>query len=154
MSLLIYFIILISLCLPAFTRAAFSKNSDPIVLVHGFAGWGRDSFHGFSYWGGFHDLQEDLKYEGNRVLTASVGSFSSNYDRAIDLYAQIKGGCADYGVTHSQKFGHARFGRCYTQPLYPQWDENNKLHFIGHSQGDKLFGFYCNCLKRAQKTRF
>src|SRR5210317_632181 len=32
-------------------------NRYPIVLLHGFTGWGRDEMAGFKYWGGITDLQ-------------------------------------------------------------------------------------------------
>jgi triacylglycerol lipase len=125
----------------------YASNQDPIILVHGFTGWGRNDLKGFLYWGGFNDIQEDLKSEGHFVDTASVGALSSNYDRAIELYAQIKGSCADYGLAHSQKYGHARFGRCYPTPLYPQWDEYHKVHFVGHSQGGQTIRVLLQLLK-------
>lgn len=139
--LLILFFVTI---LPLFS---YAYNKDPIILVHGFAGWGRNDLNGFLYWGGFNDLQEDLKYQGNTVFTASVGGLSSNYDRAVELYAQIKGSCTDYGKAHSEKYGHARFGRCYPFPLYPQWDQNHKIHFIGHSQGGQTIRLLLQLLK-------
>ncbi|BBH53139.1 esterase/lipase family protein [Fluviispira sanaruensis] len=131
--------------------SCLAENRDPIVLVHGFSGWGRQELLGYKYWGGFNDLQEDLKSQGGKVFTASVGKFSSNYDRAIDLYAQIKGGCADYGEAHAKKFKHARFGRCYTQPLYPEWDENHKIHFVGHSQGGQTIRALLSILKEGSQ---
>ncbi|APJ03625.1 esterase/lipase family protein [Silvanigrella aquatica] len=124
-----------------------AKNSDPVVLVHGFTGWGRNDLNGFYYWGGFNDLQEDLKSQGNVVFTASVGGLSSNYDRAVELYAQIKGTCADYGEAHAKKYGHARFGRCYPKSLYSQWDDTHKLHFVGHSQGGQTIRSLIKLLK-------
>jgi len=33
--------------------AAQAGNSDPVVLVHGFAGFGRTELLGYKYWGGF-----------------------------------------------------------------------------------------------------
>jgi triacylglycerol lipase len=30
----------------------------------------------------------------HQVMTAAVGPISSNWDRAVELYYQIKGGCA------------------------------------------------------------
>jgi triacylglycerol lipase len=121
--------------------AGARQNSYPIVLVHGFAGWGRDELLGFKYWGGLHgDLQQDLTDHGYLTFTAAVGPVSSNWDRACELYAQIKGGTVDYGLAHSQKYGHARYGRTFPG-LYPQWgqlDTNgliNKVHLIGHSMG-------------------
>ncbi|KAF1319730.1 hypothetical protein FI667_g12969, partial [Globisporangium splendens] len=117
-----------------------AQNKYPIVLVHGFSGWGRDELLGLKYWGGIQgDLQEQLKAQGYTVYTASVGPFSSNWDRAIELYTQIKGGQADYGAKHSTTHGHTRKGRTYPG-LYPEWGnvvngKVNKIHLIGHSMG-------------------
>ncbi|KAL4106418.1 hypothetical protein PRIC1_004469 [Phytophthora ramorum] len=106
--------------------AVLGGNSYPIVLVHGFGGWGRDEFFGFKYWGGLQgDFQEDLEKQGYSVYTASIGPFSSNWDRACELYAQIKGGLVDYGEKHSAAHGHARYGRNYTA-LYPPWGEGER----------------------------
>lgn len=117
------------------------QNFYPIVLVHGLGGFGRNELYGYKYWGGLTDIQQDLDNRGYTTYTASIGPFSSNWDRACELYAQIKGGTVDYGQAHAAKYGHARYGRTYPG-LYPQWGEVNpttgtvnKLHFIGHSMG-------------------
>ncbi|GMF33662.1 unnamed protein product [Phytophthora lilii] len=105
-----------------FTTATAS-NTHPVVLVHGFSGWGREELLDFKYWGGLQgDFQEELRAQGYTVFTAVVGPFSSNWDRSCELYAQIKGGQVDYGVKHSAKHGHLRFGRNFTG-LYPEWGE-------------------------------
>lgn len=109
-------------------------NEDPIVLVAGFTGWGRDELGGFLYWGGKSDIQEELKQNGYPTFTAGIGPYSSNWDRACELYAMMKGGTVDYGKVHAKEFGHARFGRTYPG-LFPQWGEENKIHIIGHSMG-------------------
>ena len=86
---------------------AEAANSYPIVLVHGFSGWGRNELFGLQYWGGGfqvgggRDLQEQLKAAGYPTYTAAVGPISSNWDRAVELFYQIKGGCVDYGPWHS-----------------------------------------------------
>ncbi|TYZ66215.1 hypothetical protein PybrP1_011866, partial [[Pythium] brassicae (nom. inval.)] len=65
--------------------AVLAQNKYPIVLVHGFSGWGRDELLGLKYWGGIQgDLQEQLKAQGYTVYTAAVGPFSSNWDRACE----------------------------------------------------------------------
>lgn len=132
-------------CLWVFTFAlqvnAARQNKYPIVLVHGFSGWGRDEMFELKYWGGLHvDLEKDLTDYGYTTFTAAVGPISSNWDRACELYAYIKGGTVDYGKSHSEKFGHARFGRTFPG-LYKQWGDlqengnSKKIHLIGHSQG-------------------
>lgn len=129
----------------------FSQNAHPIFLIHGFLGWGREEMNGYYYWGGKHDFQEKLNDKGYEVFTLSVGPVSSNWDRAIEAYTQIKGGCVDYGKSHSEEFGliQSPEGKCY-EGLYPQWDENNPIHIIGHSQG----GLTARMLEYLLTTKF
>ncbi|PWF48771.1 hypothetical protein C7C56_009860 [Massilia glaciei] len=135
---------------------ASAANNDPIVLVHGFLGFGPNELSGtgFRYWGGFNDVAAHMRgYNGvtRKVMAASVGPVSSNWDRAVELYYQIKGGCADYGAKHTAKFsayGARRqpAGKCwaasasnnpnnYPLALYPAWDAAHPLHLVAHSQG-------------------
>lgn len=98
--------LLMSACLLSPVLASAS-NSYPVVLVHGFGGWGRDELFGLKYWGGGfisggdRDLQAVLASNGTVTKTAAVGPLSSNWDRAVELFYQIKGGCVDYGPFHS-----------------------------------------------------
>ncbi len=110
------------------------QNNYPVVLVHGFLGWGRDEVAGFKYWGGTTDLQEKMRDSGYEVYTATVGPISSNWDRACELYAYIVGGTVDYGEAHSSKYGHDRYGRTYPG-LYNKVSDANKIHLVGHSMG-------------------
>ncbi len=99
-------------------------------------GWGREEMGSYRYWGGKIDLEQVLNEEGFTVYTTNVGPVSSNWDRAVELYYQIKGGQADYGKTHSELYGLIRNpkGKSYSG-LYPEWDENHPVHIIGHSMG-------------------
>ncbi|WP_292932398.1 hypothetical protein [Noviherbaspirillum sp.] len=135
--------------------AAVAANNDPIVLVHGFLGFGPNELQGtnFKYWGGFNDIQGHMRsYNGtHEVYTASVGPVSSNWDRAVELYYQIKGGCADYGAKRTAQFAaygkiQKPAGKCwaadpnnnpnhYPLALYPRWDATHPVHFVAHSQG-------------------
>lgn len=108
------------------------QNFYPIVFVHGLGGFVR--LDGLNYWGGLNDIQGDLANHGYANYAGAIGPFSSNWDRACELYARIKGGTVDYGLAHSRKFGHARYGRTFPG-LYPQWGELNKVHLITHSMG-------------------
>lgn len=123
---------------------ALAANSYPVILVHGFAGFGRSEMLGYKYWGGLTDLQVQLqgKYSDEMVRTAQVGPFSSNWDRAVELFYQIKGGCVDYGAMHANNAGHLRKpedffhnGRTCFPGLYPQWDASHPVHLISHSMG-------------------
>ena len=46
----------------------FSQNSCPIILIHGFLGWGRDELPNYYYWGGKIDLEQMLKDAGIEVI--------------------------------------------------------------------------------------
>ncbi|AOR24644.1 esterase/lipase family protein [Clostridium taeniosporum] len=109
-------------------------NDYPIVLVHGFMGFGRDELLGYKYWGGLVDIQEKLRDKGYQTYTATVGPVSSNWDRACELYAYIVGGTVDYGEAHSKKYNHQRYGRTF-EGIYKDISDINKIHLIGHSMG-------------------
>ena len=114
----------------------FSQNSHPIVLIHGFLGWGRDEMAGYYYWGGRMDLEAELKNAGFNVYTVSVGPISTNWDRALEAFYQIKGGQLDYGNIKAKEHGiiqkpmHKQY-----EGLYPIWDAAHPIHIISHSQG-------------------
>jgi triacylglycerol lipase len=134
---------------------ARAANNYPVVLVHGVLGFGPDAFpaSGFLYWGGYGDIAARMqRYKGPHAVTAAaVGPISSNWDRAAELYTQIKGGCVDYGATHVARNGYPGQaqkppGKCwaadpaanphgYPLAIYPQWDGAHPIHLIGHSQG-------------------
>lgn len=137
------------------TPVAHGANNDPVVLVHGFLGFGPDEFQksGFNYWGGYGDIAAHMQvYRGpHTVVAAAVSPIASNWDRAAELYAQIKGGCVDYGKAHVAAQGvpgqvQKPPGKCwaadprdnphaYPLALYPQWGREHPIHMIGHSQG-------------------
>ena len=48
------------------------------------------------------------------MRTGIVEPFSSNRDRACELYAQMKGTRTDYGIAHSRRHNHERYGRDFT----------------------------------------
>ncbi len=39
----------------------FSQNKNPIVLIHGFFGWGNEELGEYKYWGGKKDIQKMLE---------------------------------------------------------------------------------------------
>ena len=114
----------------------FSQNTSPIILIHGFLGWGRDEMAGYYYWGGRMDLESELKNAGFEVYTVSVGPISSNWDRAIEAFYQIKGGQVDYGNKKAGEYGFIQKPKNKKyEGLYPKWDKKHPVHIISHSQG-------------------
>ena len=112
------------------------QNDYPIVLIHGFFGWGNDEMGSYRYWGGNKDIQKILQDNGYKVFNVSVGPISSNWDRAVEVYYQLKGGQVDYGYGHSKKYGLIQkpVDKEY-KGLYTEWDEHHPVHIIGHSMG-------------------
>ena len=113
-----------------------AQNNYPVVLIHGFMGWGPGEMGNYSYWGGNKNYIDSLKSEGHKIIEVSVGPISSNWDRAIEVFYQLKGGQVDYGFYHSQK------NKIIQKPkekryvgLYPEWNQNFPVHIIGHSMG-------------------
>ena len=85
---------------------------------------------------------------GNEVYTVSIGPISSNWDRAIEAYYQIKGGQVDYGKNHSNKYKIIQKPKNKNwDGLYPKWDSNNPIHIIGHSLGGQTEESYNSYLK-------
>ncbi|KAK9146812.1 hypothetical protein Sjap_006715 [Stephania japonica] len=112
-------------------RPASFDGLPPIVLVHGIFGFGKGRLGCLSYFGGAEKKDE-------RVLVPDLGSLTSIYDRARELFYYLKGGQVDYGEEHSTACGHSRFGRIYEQGNYPEWDEDHPIHFVGHSAGAQV----------------
>lgn len=132
------------------TRNITKGNNYPIILVHGFMGFGRAELLGYKYWGGVVDLQDKLNNSGHETYTATVGPVSSNWDRACELYAYIIGGTVDYGEAHAKKFGHSRYGRTY-KGLYKNINNKNKIHLIGHSMGGQTIRTLTQLLSEGSK---
>ena len=56
-----------------FISILFAQNNYPIILVHGFFGWGDDEMGNYRYWGGHKDIQKLLEDNGYTVFNVSVG---------------------------------------------------------------------------------
>ena len=115
------------------------KTNYPYVVVHGMLGFGKGVMLNdilLPYWGMLAgDLMTYLKGEGFETYNPGVGPVSSAWDRACELYAQLMGGTVDYGKSHSEKYGHKRFGRTYDKPLFEGWGSEKKVNLLGHSHG-------------------
>ena len=108
------------------------------VLVHGMGGWGEKAPMNdvAPYWGSTSgSISAYLRTQDIQVVEVTVGPFSSAWDRACELYAQLTGTKVDYGEAHSKEHGHSRYGRTYTEPLLEKWDKKAKINLIGHSFG-------------------
>lgn len=156
--LIVWVILCIHPALAVLSREERLSVQTPIVLVHGFGGWRREFFPNYPYWGRHHgDYAQKLKEEGFRVLSAEIGPFSSNWDRACELFAVVKGGRVDYGRGHANKHKHKQDGRQHEEGLFKEWGETingkvNKVHFIGHSMGGPTIRMLAHLLYHGVKS--
>ena len=135
------------------TSNILASNNNPIILVHGFLGWGRDEISDTRYWGGSNDIEANLRSKGYKVYTVSVGPISSNYDCAIETFYQIKGGQLNYGKSHSEKYGMVQKpNNKYYKGLYPEWNSNNPVHLIGYSFGGQTVRMLQHLLVERSET--
>jgi len=115
------------------------KTDYPFIFVHGLEGWGDYTFYNsvYSYWGLMSgSIPNKLSNKGFTTASASLAKTGSAWDRACELYAQLSGTVVDYGVEHSTRCKHERFGADYTgKPLVEQWDSEHKVNLIAHSFG-------------------
>jgi len=109
------------------------------ILVPGMLGYGENVGlnRAVPYFGGLTglDFGRALEKQGYETYQADVGPASSAWDRSCELYAQLTGARVDYGKAHSEKYGHARYGRTYAKPLFEGWGPKRPLNLIGHSFG-------------------
>ncbi|KAL5583218.1 hypothetical protein UlMin_015660 [Ulmus minor] len=111
-------------------------NLPPIVLVHGIFGFGKGYFDCsnclysilFNWVSDFSGAEK----KDERVLMPDLGSLTSIYNGAQELFYYLKGGKVDYGEEHSKACGHSQFGH------YPEWDEDHPVHFVRHSAGAQV----------------
>lgn len=131
-----------------------TKIKYPLVFVHGLAGWGEsDEVNKITpYWGiTTGSLLKDLQNRGYTCIATSVGPMSSAWDRACELYAELTGTTVDYGLVHSNKFNHKRYGRTYKKALLQKWDKDNKINLIGHSFGGATIRLFVELLVNGSK---
>ncbi len=121
------------------------KTNYPYIFVHGMGGWGTaDPYYSESpYWGGNllpgseNDMIRILNENGVEAYAPSVGPLSSAWDRACELYAQLKGTVVDYGEAHSKAHNHERYGFSYEGKaiMGEDWNFDRKINLVGHSFG-------------------
>ena len=115
----------------------------PTVFVHGLLGWGaRDAlYRAVPYWGlAAGDVLGYLNACGYDCRAASVGIISSAWDRACELYAELTGGTADYGIAHAQRIAAPHDGSTF---LNVQPDAANALStlFLGAARALGISAF-------------
>lgn len=119
------------------------ENRYPVVLCHGMFGYGQQDIveRVLPYYGLWNThIRKTFDKAGVHTVAPSLGPFTGAWDRACECYAQLVGGTVDYGKVHSEKYGHARYGRTY-KALLPEWGTKDskgdliKAEFIGHSFG-------------------
>ncbi|MBR5015293.1 MAG: hypothetical protein IKX52_00545 [Clostridia bacterium] len=116
------------------------KNNYPCIFVHGLMGYG-DSDIMDKVFPNFGLLNrtffKHLKERGIEAYNPSVGPINSAWDRACIIWAYLFGGRVDYGKVHSEKYGHARYGREFPGVLKDlgQTEAHKKINIIGHSFG-------------------
>ncbi len=159
------FAVLLPIPLGGYKKLFAKFNEEPVdytyVLVHGMGGWGESA--GINslapYWGAAAgSISEHMRTNGYKVKEATVGPFSSAWDRACELYAQLTGTQVDYGAAHSAEHGHDRYGKTYTQPLVPEWGTKtqggqlNKINLIGHSFGGNTIRLLTSLLEYGSES--
>ncbi|KAH7110023.1 hypothetical protein B0J13DRAFT_489877 [Dactylonectria estremocensis] len=137
------------------------RNRYPIVLVPGFSSFGEPLFGSINYWGGFEDLASALQiYTGVPVILPRIGPFSSNWERACELYCQLDNiynlgpvTGFDTPATSPPTPVGVDYGQYIPLPTPPpqhstkqavllgmlpgawRWNSLNPVHMICHSQG-------------------
>ncbi|KAK9311918.1 Alpha/Beta hydrolase protein [Lipomyces starkeyi] len=150
----------------------------PIVMVPGFSGWGTPLFGAINYWGGIENIPKLLVERGYTVIVTPLGPISSNWERACELYRQLTFGkfsffnlkteeihdIHDVDVDYGNYFNDSRIrprttttkGRkrailySKSQDKYKNWtwNEDNKVHFICHSQGGNTVRYLISLMSR------
>lgn len=156
-SLILAFALIFTVCVPAFASENdtalgwddLTENEYPFVFVHGMGGWGAYEENApMPYWGGLNmdglsmgvsdtNIVDILNSYGVETYEASVGPFSSAWDRACELYAQLTGTVVDYGEAHSKAHNHDRYGYSYEGKalMGEAWDLVSPINIMGHSFG-------------------
>ena len=87
------------------SAAGYTQTRYPIVLVHGFLGWG--SIGPYDYWFGISDA---LRRDGAQVYVAQVSAANSTEVRGEQLLTYVKQVMAATGATKVNLVGHSHGG--------------------------------------------
>ena len=89
-------------------------RKDAYAFCAGMLGFGEDEkiYDLLPYFGGtVGSFTKALAKEGYEAHALSFSGLGSAWDRACEVSASITGTQVDYGVAHSKKYGHERFGK-------------------------------------------
>ena len=130
-------------------------RKDAYAFCAGMLGFGEDEkiYDLLPYFGGtVGSFTKALAKEGYEAHALSFSGLGSAWDRACEVYASITGTQVDYGVAHSKKYGHERFGKVYTEAKFPNWGKPaddggiQRLHILGHSFGGATVRMFAHLL--------
>lgn len=135
-------------------------NNYPNIFVHGFTGWGETDgmYKLMHYWGlGNKDLMKHLRQQGIECYSPAQGLYDSLWDRSCKLWAYLFGGTVDFGKVHSEKYGHARYGRTYEHGVLEdlsKTEAHKKINLYGHSFGGPVVKFFADlCARGSEEER-
>jgi len=94
------------------------------------------------------NVPQMVRDAGHEFYTASPGPITSNWDRAVTLFAELTGTRADYGIAHSERYNHARFGRDFSRygPLVEGWSPARPVNLLGYSVGAQTIYLFAHLL--------
>lgn len=111
-----------------------------VVLLHGIFGWTTTEVGGVPHFLHAHILEETGCFI---VLTPAMAILGSNFDRAVQVHAQLVGGFADHGKAHSSNVStqHLRYGSTNYPAMIPDLLEPGGLpvYFVAHSLVSWIF---------------
>lgn len=133
-------------------------NEYPTILVPGFLSVDDGKYnylnYVYRYFGGFRgDLTKTMRKMGYEFYDPSLGPFAPVWDRVCDMYGYLVGGTVDYGKVHSEKYGHARYGRTYPGVI-PDWGKpgkHAKINLMGYSFGGPTVCLFTSLLVNGAK---
>lgn len=116
------------------------QNNYPCIFLHGLMGFGEsDAVEQYFKYFGFLNKTffQHLDERGIEHYHPNIGPINSGWDRVCILWAYLFGGRVDYGKVHSEKYGHARYGKEYPGVLKDlgQTEAHKKINLFGHSFG-------------------
>ncbi len=154
LSVILCMILMFTVTVPAFAV----EEKYPFIYVHGMGAWGEGNplENLVPNWcdADGNNIIPMLNERGYEVYNPAVGTFSSAWDRACELFAALTGTVTDYGEAHSKQAGHLRYGRDYTgNPVMGEpWDMKSPINLLGHSFGGETVRLLASLLTYGDET--